>query len=74
MEIHLPDPYPGRCLNFRSRAAPGGRIETVRCLDYEGTEHVCTFPPFTYHPPIATAYASSVSTYTQEQPQPWVKP
>lgn len=40
----LPDLYPGRCKNHRSVSYPGCQNEVLRCLGYEGTEHVCNFP------------------------------
>lgn len=67
MHINALDPNPGRCLNHRT--SPDGN--TVRCLDYEGTDHVCSFPPF----PIALSGSASMSySITTPEPKPWVKP
>lgn len=76
MTIHVPDANPGRCLNYRwfPAGAPYDVIRTaVRCNDYEGTEHVCSFTP----PPAPVTIASSMqSSYAQtvKKPEPWVKP
>lgn len=39
----LPDPHPGRCLNFRHDTGPEGKAR--RCLEREGTRHECRFEP-----------------------------
>lgn len=67
MYIHIADLHPGRCRNQRV-FWEGGHPETLRCLDYEGTEHVCTFPE-----PVRRA---TTLTYTSgdTKPEPWVKP
>jgi hypothetical protein len=65
-----PDPFPGRCKNHRSDFRYG-RLVSLRCLDYEGTQHVCTFeelrPPF-------TASDQVTSSLHPSNPEPWVKP
>ena len=43
MFTHLPDPYPGRCLNHRT-VTVNGYPQQVRCLDYENVPHECSFP------------------------------
>lgn len=65
--IALPDPFPGRCHNLRaSRFHPGSFL---RCLDYEGSRHVCEFPIET--PPVVGAMSYSTST---TQLKPWIDP
>lgn len=65
-----PDPFPGRCKNHRSEFRYG-RLVSLRCLDYEGTEHVCTFEDL--RPPITAS--DQVNTYTvSHESKPWVKP
>lgn len=68
--IRLPDLHPGRCQNVRHVQHADGHAGTVRCLDYEGTEHVCTFPAPLH---VVTPSGSSL-TYTTPTPQKWVKP
>jgi hypothetical protein len=71
--INAPDQHPGRCQNWRSRPDRNGYPSSVRCLDYEGTEHVCTFPP--PPPPLPDPWGANVANvYRQEPPKPWVKP
>lgn len=60
------DPHPGRCRSFRP--VPGS-LESVRCLDYEGTDHICRFPP--RKPAMTTATSA---TYSRTDPKPWVRP
>lgn len=67
--IYMPDPNPGRCKNHRSEGE-----ETLRCLDYEGTPHVCSFPK-----PLAERRKdwggwSTMTIQAPPKPQPWVKP
>lgn len=66
----LPDPHPGRCQNVRIRNRPDTSIEVVRCLDYEGVPHTCTFPP----PREETSPWWWSSGYKTSPPEPWVKP
>lgn len=67
MYINTPDPHPGRCRNLRpSDAHPGSFL---RCLDYEGLKHVCSFEKETIHSAIDTTIYQSVV-----KPKPWVKP
>ena len=68
MYVYVPDPNPGRCLNHRWRR--DGQM--VRCLDYEGVEHVCSFeePP----PRSWTDQVHVSTTWKHKQPEPWVKP
>jgi len=62
----IEDPFPGRCGNYRYVNG-----QTLRCLDYELTPHICTFPnPREY--PINNA-AQGI-TYTRDKPARWVKP
>ena len=71
MNIFMPDEYPGRCKNHRE-INWYARPKTVRCLDYEGTEHVCTFeqPPVEVHLSGNIGLSRSVAV----DPKPWVKP
>lgn len=67
----LPDPYPGRCPNFRNMVGPSGEHITLRCIDYANTRHVCEFPePAPPAPPMREV------SWTQSQvpAEPWVKP
>jgi hypothetical protein len=60
--ITLPDQHPGRCLNHRG---------ILRCLEAEGTEHVCRFPAprrLVKNPMHAGSFI-----YASE-PKPWVVP
>lgn len=66
MNISIPDQHPGRCNNLRhSRYRPGVML---RCIDYEGTPHVCAFEQES--PPITTG----IYTVTAPAPKPWVRP
>lgn len=67
----MPDPHPGRCLNYRTKTHSDGYIESLRCLDYEGTEHVCSFPSST-HVTITGQWQSWAGA--QVDSKPWVKP
>lgn len=64
--ITAPDPFPGRCKNYRS---PGFGMETLRCLDYEGHDSRCQFGE--PKPVMNPAYSQ---TYPQQGPEPWVSP
>jgi hypothetical protein len=67
MYIVQPDPHPGRCPNYR----PGNYSqESVRCLEYAATEHVCRFP----EPRTLVTETGSCHSYTKPQPAPWVRP
>lgn len=73
MSFHvLSDPFPGRCRNFRTVGHANGQSESLRCLDYEGTPHVCEFPPSRVNA-SSTGYAT-YATSTPAPPKPWVKP
>lgn len=65
----LPDPNPGRCLNFRTITHGDGHIEHLRCLDYENTPHECSFPEPTHF--VALVHNIFKSS---DPPEPWVKP
>lgn len=65
--ITAPDPFPGRCRNHR--AVPF-TLESLRCLDYEGTEHVCRFP----EPPPNTPQVGRWAQSNTVTPKPWVRP
>lgn len=66
----MPDPYPGRCKNHRS-VLWYAESKNVRCLDYEGTDHVCTFE----QPPAAFSIdVSQLSSSVMREPEQWVKP
>lgn len=69
--IRLPDLHPGRCKNTRTEWV-NGNPETLRCLDYEDTEHVCSFP----EPPRPLEVGDSFSYQFTETttPKAWVKP
>jgi hypothetical protein len=67
MEIHLPDPHPGRCLNFRHDTGRAGRLR--RCLEMEGTKHVCRFDP-----PAPSQQATHSYTLTEPRQRPWKVP
>jgi hypothetical protein len=69
MHIIEPDPHPGRCENYRSVVHSDGYVETLRCLDYEGTEHICSFPEPEHRVITVGGY-----TYTPQAPQRWIKP
>lgn len=71
MTLVAPDPHPGRCQNHRTEFR-GGRLVSLRCLDYETVRHVCTFE----EPPSAPTASSASITYslTVPKPEPWVKP
>lgn len=69
MHIHMPDPYPGRCQNVRHNMHADSYVETLRCLEAEGTEHVCRFPESTHY-----VSAGEGQVYTTTAPQPWVVP
>jgi hypothetical protein len=67
----MPDPNPGRCLCVRQVAHPDGYLESLRCLDYEGRRHTCTFP----NPTHVTSLGSTSSVYRDTgQAEPWVRP
>ena len=68
MYLITPDPYPGRCLNHRLDVAS---MSQVRCLDYEGTRHVCRFPKI-HAPSKDVQYSTSI--YSNTKPKPWVAP
>lgn len=66
MYSYAPDPHPGRCLNYRVQ--PCG--QTVRCLDYEGTEHACRFPIES----SSEARHGNIYALRTRSPKPWVRP
>jgi len=64
MVITLPDPYPGRCENYRNRQ---------RCLHRDHHEGKCVFP----EPRVRDVHSSSDSTswvQTKQEPEPWIPP
>jgi len=65
MYIQMPDPNPGRCLNFRHDTGPYGKAR--RCLEAEGTKHVCRFDPPERRPASERIYQASA-------PEPWIVP
>lgn len=65
----LPDPHPGRCLNTRHDVGPYG--QSRRCLEKEGTVHVCRFPDVQRPDP---KIQSMTYTRSQPEPEPWVVP
>ena len=62
MIINMPDPHPGRCRNWR---------DGERCLDHDGTEHVCSFRKPMPTPP---EFWNQSSSQTTAKPKPWIKP
>ena len=64
MLITLPDPHPGRCLNFRS-----GK----RCLDYDGHDSKCQFPP-EEKKPYESNWDQIGWSLKPVEPEPWVAP
>lgn len=70
MYINSPDPHPGRCQNLRPSTVKPGTF--LRCLDYEGLKHVCSFEKET--PPNFAHSVVGGNIYTPAQPKPWVKP
>jgi hypothetical protein len=70
MFIDLPDPHPGRCKNHRY-VFVDGYPDSLRCLDYEGTPHVCSFPT-----PMNRTLHNNYHVWQGSQPVPqvWVKP
>lgn len=74
MIIHMPDPDPGRCLNYRNGTmGQGGLGNARRCLDYEGHSGACRFAPEV----PATVFAQSQQTSSYQgtpKPEPWVSP
>ena len=71
--IFLPDPDIGRCKNVRHNNCSCGYSEALRCLDYEGTEHVCEFPA-PMHACSMSRPENNVYRYAPPTPKPWVKP
>ncbi len=65
MNITLPDPHPGRCLNHRVV-----RGQSLRCLNYEIVPHVCEFP----EPVPPPARRAQSYTQTISEPAPWQRP
>lgn len=72
MHVDVPDPDVGRCKNVRLYRHANSEVEYLRCLDYEGTPHVCSFP--TPLPRSSSSGWSSATYYTVPKPKPWVKP
>jgi hypothetical protein len=73
--IHLPDPHPGRCGNHRTITHSDGFVETLRCLDYEGVVHVCSFPePRNRRFDRSDWGGLNQASYVTPKPEPWVKP
>lgn len=70
MTLYVPDPHPGRCQNLRMVTHSDGYIENLRCLDYEGTEHVCQFP----EPEHSIYSAQEHKPWVRPKPKPWVRP
>lgn len=62
MIISVPDPHPGRCLNFRNGA---------RCLHYDRHDSRCVFPKETS---IYDDWKSAGHGYTIREPEPWKSP
>jgi hypothetical protein len=56
--ISVPDMHPGRCLNHRTEWRNGEPV-SMRCIEYEAVEHVCTFVP-----PEPVTLGTNLNTYT----------
>jgi hypothetical protein len=69
--VRIPDPYPGRCLNYRASVSAIGEPTNKRCLDYEDHDGKCRFEPDP--PPTPTDWGSS-GIYQSTTPKPWVSP
>lgn len=68
MIIHVPDPHPGRCLNYRRDPSDSYGLRNLRCLKREGHTEACRFP--SPPPQISTDW----STYVQAEAEEWVDP
>lgn len=71
--LKLPDPHPGRCINLRPADDQYGYPTYLRCLEAEGTTHVCRFPD----PPERIKNNDVYHTYSLDEiskPTPWVVP
>jgi hypothetical protein len=67
----LEDSYPGRCLNHRASVDAWGEPTSVRCLGYEGEQHVCIFPD----PPERLSQSlSGAQSFVASRPRPWESP
>jgi hypothetical protein len=71
MYHHLPDPHPGRCLNYRIDPNDPYRVKTLRCLEREGHDSKCRFPEPT---PKFDQAISHVHSFDLPKPEPWVVP
>lgn len=69
MHIIQPDPHPGRCANLRSSRVTVGKM--LRCLDYEGTEHVCRFE---VENPLPVATGANTTYVHSRKNEPWKRP
>lgn len=67
--IHLPDPHPGRCQNFRRDPGDDYGVKTLRCLQREGHDSKCRFPPASKRLP-----SSGISHPSAVKPEPWTPP
>lgn len=67
MYYMTPDPFPGRCRNFRYNS---NIMQNERCLDYDNEIHVCSFED---RKPTGISW-SGVRVSAQANPKPWVKP
>lgn len=72
MFIHVDDPHPGRCLNLRADRGDPYRLTYKRCLEAEGTGHVCRFPPD--RATVSTAWANGIRSSNPPKPVPWIIP
>lgn len=68
----LPDPFPGRCKNYRNHGHRDGSVEVLRCLDYEGVPHRCAFPTPRPEPTNDHSWGGNIQTNTE--PEPWRRP
>ena len=64
MIITVPDPHPGRCLNYRM-----GR----RCIDYDKHDSPCTFEK-RKGPAFGEASEYAGWSLVPKEPVPWVRP
>lgn len=65
MLISLPDPHPGRCLNFR---------RGNRCLDYDLHKGACRFADKKDSPYDQDMFRSVDYSWSPKEPEPWKSP
>lgn len=70
MILNLPDPHPGRCLNYREGRDYMGYPVPKRCLDYEGHDGRCRFQ----EDPAPGPRLGEGGIYVAPEPKAWVSP